>query len=95
MTNIAVTEKGRKRMPDKKFIYETNELPGRLTFTIIPYTPNTIILNEIEAAYMAWHDLEDPDICLPEYIIMCLNDSGITVKQWDFEFYDERKRFLL
>lgn len=76
-------------MTDKKFIYETNEPPGRLTFTTTTHKPNTEILSEIEAAYFAWHDLEDPDICLPEYIIMCLNDSGIVAKQWNFEFDDE------
>lgn len=76
-------------MTDKKFIYETNEPPGRLIFTTDTRKPNKEILSEIESAYFAWHDLEDPDICLPEYIIMCLNDSGVVVKQWDFEFYDE------
>lgn len=76
-------------MINKKFIYETNEPPGRLTFITTTCKPNTEILSEIETAYMAWHDLENPDSCLPEYIIMCLNDSGIVAKQWNFEFYDE------
>ena len=76
-------------MNAKKFIYETNESPGRLTFTTTTHKPNAEILSEIEVAYMDWHDLEDPDICLPEYIMMCLNGSGIAVKQWNFEFYDE------
>lgn len=72
----------------KKFIYEINEPPGRLTFTATIRKPNTKVLSEIEAAYMAWHDLEDPCVCLPEYIVAYLNDADYIIKNWSCEYYD-------
>lgn len=72
----------------KQIKYTFDEPPGELVLNFNKNEDATEIFNECERAYFAWHGLEDPWSCLPEYIVMSLNDSGYIVKDWSCEYYD-------
>lgn len=52
------------------------------------------VQEECSSAYFAWADTDEtntPILSLPQYIVMCLNDEGLGVVQWDFEKNQEKE----
>ena len=72
----------------KKITYEIENPKGTLDMIVLSTTPEDKIKYECDCAYSAWKDTdqeEDNYLDLPEYIVGCLMDAGITVAP-QFEF---------
>lgn len=70
----------------KKVRYRTDI--GTLEFIVPVYVSDEQIRYECDCAYSAWLDTDPSDssfVDLPEYVAMCLSDSGITVIAAMFE----------
>lgn len=76
----------------KKIRYEVKEPKGVLLLTVPSVIPEEKVIYECDCAYSAWCDTDEDDdnfLDLPEYMVGCLQDSGIVVVM--FEFVEEEE----